>query len=60
MRKRIALPLLIVIGPGQGDEEEKKGRDVESILVLIVSRIFVESFISLFNKVIEIVMVKQN
>ena len=44
MRKRIALLLLIVIGPGQGDEEEKKGRDVESILVLIVFRIFVESF----------------
>ena len=44
MRKRIALPLLIVIGPGQGDEEEKTGSDGDSILVLIVSRIFVESF----------------
>jgi hypothetical protein len=26
MRKKIALPLLIVIGPGQADEEKKKRR----------------------------------
>ena len=44
MKKRVALPMLIVIGPGQADEEKKKRRGGESILVLIVCRIFVESF----------------
>ena len=33
MKKRVALPLLIVIGPGQVDEEEKKRRAGESVIV---------------------------
>ena len=42
MRKRIALPMLIVIWPGQADEEEKKRMGGESMLVLIVLSICVD------------------
>ena len=50
MRKRIALPLLIVIWPGQKNKEEKKKRDGERILVLIVLEYLWSVFIRLLNK----------
>jgi hypothetical protein len=33
MKKRVALPLLIVIVPGQADEVENKRRGGESVIV---------------------------
>ena len=50
MRRRFALPLLIAIVPGQADEEEKKKRDGERILVLIVLEYLCNVFIRLLNK----------